>query len=138
MQTLNLWRKGRTEKIVREDLRDLSHLPELSQIEMLTTLLPDRTANLLSLRSLGEDLEVAYTTVKRWLNYLNELYYLFMIKPYSRSLQRSLKKTSKMYLWDWSEIDNESARFENLIASHLLKYCDYLTDTGIGTLSCII
>lgn len=131
-QTLNLWRRGRVEKIVREDLRDLSHLPELSQIEMLTTLLPERAANLLSIRSLGEDLEVAYTTIKRWLIYLNELYYLFTIKPYSRLLQRSLKKTSKLYLWDWSEIDAESARFENLVASHLLKYCHYLTDTGVG------
>jgi hypothetical protein len=37
-----------------------------------------------------------------------------------------------MYLWDWSEIDNEAARFENMIAAHLLKYCDYLSDTGEG------
>lgn len=132
MQTLNLWQRGRTEKIIREDLRDLSRLPELSQIEMLTSLLPERAANLLSLRSLSEDLEVAYTTVKRWLNYLNELYYLFTIKPYSRSLQRSLKKANKLYLWDWSEIESEGARFENLVASHLLKYCHYLTDTGVG------
>jgi len=37
-----------------------------------------------------------------------------------------------MHLWDWSEIENKGARFENLVASHLLKYCDFLTDTGIG------
>lgn len=128
----NLWHRGRVEKIVREELRDLSRLPELSQVEMLLALLPERAAQVLSIQSLSEDLEAAYTTVKRWLNYLYELYYIFKIQPYSKSLPRALKKESKFYLWDWSEIEDEGARFENLIASHLLKYCDYFTDTGRG------
>jgi len=131
-QTLNLWRRARIEKTVREDLRDLSRIPELSMIEMLIALLPERAANVLSIQSLSEDLEVAYTTVKRWLRYLYELYYAFKIQPYFKSLARSLKKESKLYLWDWSEIDDEARRFENLIAGHLLKYCHYLTDTGAG------
>ncbi len=130
--TLNLWRRNRVEKIIREDLRDLSRLPELSQVEMLSSLLPERVANPLSIQSLSEDVEVAYTTVKRWLQYLNELYYFFEVKPYSKSLSRSIKKTGKLYLWDWSEVENEASRFENLVALHLLKYCDYLTDSGIG------
>jgi uncharacterized protein len=129
---LNLWHKGRIEKIIREDLRDLSRLPELSQIEMLAALLPERVASTLSLRSLSEDLEVSYTTIKHWIHYLYELYYAFKIQPYFKSLPRSLKKESKLYLWDWSEIENEAARFENMIASHLLKYCNYLSDTGEG------
>lgn len=129
---LNLWHKGRTEKIIREDIRDLSRLQELSQIEMLASLLPERAANILSLRSLSEDLEVAYTTVKRWMQHLYELYYAFKIPPYSKSLPRSIKKDGKLYLWDWSEINNEANRFENLVAFHLLKYCNYLTDTGEG------
>lgn len=132
-QTLNLWRRGRIEKLIREDLRDISKLPELSQIEMLVALMSDRIANPLSIQALSEDLEVAYTTVKRWLLYLQELYYCFVIKPYHKSLKRTLKKTTKVYLWDWSEIDDEAKRFENLLAFHLLKYCDYLTDIGVGT-----
>ena len=131
-RTLNLWRRNRVERIIREDLRDLSRLPELSQVEMLASLLPERAANPLSITSLSEDLEVAYTTVRRWLQYLNELYYFFEVKPYSKSLSRSIKKEGKLYLWDWSEVENEASRFENLVALHLLKYCDYLTDTGEG------
>ena len=131
-RSLNLWRRNRVERIIREDLRDLSRLPELSQVEMMTSLLPERVANPLSITSLSEDLEVAYTTIRRWLQYLNELYYFFEIKPYSKSLSRSIKKEGKLYLWDWSEVENEASRFENLVASHLLKYCDYLTDTGVG------
>lgn len=129
-KNLNLWQRNRVEKLVREDLRDLSRLPELSQVEMLVSLLPERAAQPLSIKALSEDLEVAYTTIKRWLNYLNELYYFFKLKPYAKSLSRAIKKEVKLYLWDWSEIENKGARFENLIASHLLKYCDYLTDMG--------
>lgn len=129
---LNLWQRNRLEKIIREDLRDLSRLPELSQIEMLTSLLPERAAQPLSIQSLSEILEVAYSTTKRWLNYLNELYYCYTISPYAKSLHRAIKKEKKLYLWDWSEIENEAARFENCIASHLLKYCHFLTDIGVG------
>ncbi len=131
-RTLNLWRRNRVEKIIREDLRDLSHLPELSQVEMLASLLPERAANPLSITALSEDLEVSYTTVKRWLSYLAELYYYYELKPYAKSLPRAIKKEGKLYLWDWSEIENDALRFENLVALHLLKYCHYLTDTGFG------
>lgn len=132
-RTLNLWQRNRIEKIIREDLRDMSQLPELSQVEMLASLLPERVAQPLSIKALSEDLEVAYTTVKRWLNYFNQLYYCFNLKPYAKSLARAIKKENKLYLWDWSEVENPGARFENLVACHLLKYCDYLTDTGVGT-----
>lgn len=131
-RTLNLWRQGRIEKIIREDLRDLSRLTELSQVEMLASLLPERVSNPLSLRALSEDLEVSYLSAKLWLNYLCELYYCYTISPYSRSLKRAIKKEKKLYLWDWSEVEDEGARFENLIAGHLLKYCNFMTDNGYG------
>ncbi len=127
-----LWQRGRTEKIVREDLRDLSRIPELSRVEMLTALLPERAAQPLSVQSLREDLEVAHDTVRRWLDYLSELYYLFEVKPYSKSVPRSLKREGKLYLWDWSEVVEPGPRFENLVAGHLLKAVHYWTDTGEG------
>lgn len=127
---LRLWQRERTERLIREDLRDLSRIQELSQIEMLVSLLPDRAGNPLSINALREDLEVAYATMKLWISYLKQIYYCFDIKPYSRNITRSLKKEGKLYLWDWSEVEQEGARFENLIANHLLKYAHYLTDTG--------
>ena len=42
---------------------------------------------------------------------------------------KSLKKEPKLYLWDWSEVPDESgARLENIVASHLLKMCHFLSD----------
>lgn len=127
-----LWRRGRVEKVIREDLRDLTRIPEVSRVEMLAALLPERVGSALSVAALREDLEVAHDTVTRWLGYLKELFYVFDVRPWTRSVRRSLRKEGKAYLWDWSEVEDEGARFENLVASHLLKSCDVWTDTGEG------
>ncbi len=128
----NVWRQGRLSKVVREDLRDLSNIPDLAKIEMLMSIMPERVASPLSITSLREDLEVSYDAMKRWLRYLQELYYHFELKPWSTKIPRSLKKESKLYLWDWSECENKGAKFENIIASHLIKACQLWTDSGEG------
>lgn len=127
-----LWRRGRTEKVIREDLRDLSRIPELSRIEMLASLLPEKVGALFSIASLREHLDVGHETVKRWVTYLQELYYLYEIKPFHGAVARSLKKEGKAYLWDFGEVQEKSARYENLVANHLLKACHFWTDTGEG------
>jgi uncharacterized protein len=128
-----LWRRTRIERVIREDLRDLSRLPELSSIEMLASLLPERVGSRLSVASLQRDLEVAHDTVSRWLGWLRDLYYVFELKPWQSRVARSLRKDGKAYLFDWSEVDDPGARFENLVASHLLKAVEFWTDTGEGT-----
>jgi predicted AAA+ superfamily ATPase len=130
-----VWRRGRVEKLVHEDLRDLSRIPELGKVDVLTALLPDRIGSPLSITSLKEDLEVSHETTKRWLDYLQALYYYFEIKPWTKNISRSLKKEGKPYLWDWSEIsdDKTGEKFENLMACHLLKACHFWTDSGYGT-----
>jgi uncharacterized protein len=127
-----IWRKDRVERLVREDLRDLSRLPELGRIEITTALLPERMGLTLSIQSLREDLGVSYDTVKRWLGYVDALYYHFEIKPWHKNIPRALKKEVKLYLWDWSEVPSDGARFENMIAAHLLKACHFWTDSGEG------
>lgn len=131
-RTVNLWRHGREEQVIRLDLRDLSRLPELERIEMMTALLPERVGSLFSLSSLARDLEASVPTIKRWTAYMKDLYYLFEIKPYTRKIARSLLREGKIYLWDYGAIRNEAVRFENLVALHLLKTCDFWTDTGEG------
>ena len=127
-----LWRRNREQLVIREDLRDISRLPDLGRIEMLTALIPERIGSRLSPVSLREDLECRFDSLKRWLGWLKELYYLFEVKPYSANIPRSLKREGKIYLWDYSAIKDEGAKFENLVACHLLKACHFWTDTGEG------
>lgn len=127
-----IWKRGRKDKIIREDILDLSRIKEISQIEVLCALLPEKIGSPLSIQSLREDLSASHDSVTRWLSYLKELYYFFDLSPYSKSVSRSLKKETKIYFFDWSECENEGARFENFVAAHLLKACNFWEDTGEG------
>ena len=128
-RTLRRWTKDRFDRFFREDVRDLEAVRELSQIQLLADLLPGRVASPLSLNSLREDLEVSHRAVTHWMEILERLYFVFRIRPYASRPVKSLKKMAKAYLWDWSVVENEGARFENLVALHLLKLCHFLEDT---------
>lgn len=57
--------------------------------------------------------------------YFKKFYYHFRIYLFQNKKIKASKKELKLYLWDWSELNDEGAKFENLIASHLLKFCDF-------------
>jgi len=127
------WRKERFERVFREDIRETEMIRSLSQVELLGSMIPLRVASPLSIKSLSDDLEVSPKTVKSWIELLARNYFIFKVPPYHRRLDRALKKESKYYLWDWSEVDDHGARFENMVASHLLKFCHFFEDTqGVG------
>ncbi|MDU9050248.1 MAG: AAA family ATPase [Candidatus Electrothrix sp. Rat3] len=124
-RTLLRWQNARFERIFREDIRDTENVRSLSQVELLGALLPKRVASPLSLSSMSEDVQASPKSVIAWMDLLCRNYYCFRVMPYHQRLERALKKESKYYLWDWSEVESEGARFENMIASHLLKFCDW-------------
>jgi uncharacterized protein len=127
-RSLRRWRRERLDRFFREDVRELENVRDLSSMELLTDLLPDRVGGLLSLQSLREDLEVSHKAVSHWMDILERLYFCYKITPFSHKAVRSLKKAPKAYLWDWSSVANEGARFENLVAGHLLKFKHCLED----------
>jgi len=122
------WQKERVELFFREDVRDLENVRDLSAMQILTDLLPERASSMLSLNSLREDLEVSHRAVTHWMDILERLYFVFRVRPFANRMIRSLKKETKVYLWDWSLVDDEGRRFENMVASHLLKFCHFLED----------
>lgn len=122
------WHNEKIERMFREDIQEMAIINDLANMKLLADLLPERVGSLLSTNALREDLEVSFKAAKRWLDLLESFNYLFRIYPYSTNVIRSLKKEPKMYLWDWSEVTDESARFENIIASHLLKLVQHLYD----------
>ncbi len=123
------WQKEHIERFFREDLRDLENIRDLSSIQLLSDLLPHRVGSPLSLNSLREDLEVSHKALTHWMTIFEKLYYVFRLNPYSGNMVRALKKEPKIYLWDWTLIEDVGYRYENMMASHLLKFCHYLEDT---------
>jgi predicted AAA+ superfamily ATPase len=110
------WFAERKTLLLREDIRDASAIREISLLEHLAHLLPERIGSPLSLNALKEDIGVAFETVRDWLLLLEQFFYLFRIAPFTGRLARTLRKESKVYLFDWVEVEQES-----FVALHLLK-----------------
>jgi hypothetical protein len=57
------------------------------------------------------------------------MYVCFRVAPFGAPRVRAVKKARKLYLWDWSAVEDEGPRFENLVGAQLLKYCHFVEDT---------
>lgn len=123
------WQNERVSRVVQEDLVSLEKVSEVSQLSLLAAILPDKVGSLLSINNLRRDLGVAFDTAERWVTIFDNLYYCFRVQAFGFSQIRAARKEKKLYLWDWSAVDSPPARFENLVASQLLKYCHFLNDT---------
>ncbi len=128
----NVWSSGRKKTLIREDIRNAYAIREISNIEILSNLLPDKVGSTLSVNSLREDLQVGFDSVKNWLLILEQFYYFFSISPYSKSISRAIKKERKIYLYDWVEIEDKAKRFENILAFHLYKATKLWNSCGFG------
>ncbi len=128
----NRWRKLRFEQLLREDVRDLTRVTELGQMEQLAYILEARAGGIVNYSNLAVDINTSVDTVIRWIQILESLYFCFRVTPFSTSIPKSLRKQPKMYLHDWSGIADRGARRENLVAVHLRKAVDLWTDAGYG------
>ena len=128
----NNWQTTRREQLFREDLRDLSRVHDVRQIQVLGELLAARVGSQTVMASLANELRVKSDTVKMWIALLESLYVCFQVPPWFKNVANSLRKQSKIYLWDWSVITDPGARKENFVASHLLKAVHWWNACGLG------
>ncbi len=128
----NNWSRTRRMQLLREDLRDLTQVRDLSQVEVLANLLRAQVGASCNYSGMARDLRASVDSVRRWCDVLEKLFTVFTVRPWHRNVRRALRKEPKYYLWDWSQVQDEGARAENLVASALLKFCHYWTDSGEG------
>ena len=127
-RTLRRWQRSRLERFFREDVRDLETVRDVTLVEQLADALPERVGSLLSLNALREDIEVSHRAVTHWIAVLDRLYHVVLLRPFPSRRFAALKKMPKAYLWDWTLVADPAARFENMVALHLLKFCHALQD----------
>ncbi len=132
LRFLNRWRTLRRQQLIREDIRDLSRIQELGQIELLAETLKHQSGQLTNYSNLSNKINVSSMTISRWIKTLQGFFYLFTVQPWSVNVPRALIKEPKTYLWDWVDVEDEGKRWENFVASHLLKSVHCLTDRGFG------
>ena len=123
------WSREYRTLLVREEVAALERIQDLGHLELLIIRLPELVGSPLSINALREDLQVSHKSVASWLAALERLYALFRLSPFGAPRIRAVKKEQKHYHLDWSVVPRDAARFENLVACHLLKWVHFQQDT---------
>lgn len=131
-QFFNQWQKLRKEQFFKEDIRELSRIYDIAQMEVMAMILTEQIGQLLNYSNIANKVQIAVNTARKWINILEQMYFCFRIKPWHKNVSRSLIKEPKIYLWDWSIVKDKGARIENMVASHLLKAIHFWVDNGLG------
>ena len=127
------WQSLRLEQLIREDIRDLTQIQHIDQLETLVRLLADRSGHQLVYGNLAKEVRVSIDTIRRWIDILRQLHLGFLVRPWHKNVSRSLRKEPKWFLRDWASIEDAGDRAETFIACHLLKAVDGWNDMGLGT-----
>ena len=123
------WSREHRTLLIREEVATLERIQDLGQLELLMLRLPDLVGSPLSINALREDLHISHKTASSWLNALERLFAIFRLTPFGAPTIRAVKQERKHYHIDWSLPTSEAARFENMVASHLLKWVQFKQDT---------
>ena len=122
------WSREYRSLLVREEVASLERIQDLGHMELLVIRLPELVGSPLSINAVREDLQVSHKTLSVWLQILERLYAIFRVSPLGAPRLRALKKAQKHYHLDWSVVPDDAARFENLVAGHLLKWVHHEQD----------
>ena len=120
----------------RGAVASLERVQDLGSLELLVLRLPELVGSPLSINALREDLQVSHKTVASWVRILERLYAVFRLPPFGAPRIRAVKKEQKHYHFDWSLVPDDGGRFENLVASHLLKWVHFEQDAKAATSTC--
>ncbi len=131
-RTYRRWAAGYHRQVLREDVRDAFAVKQIDTMETLYTLLPARVGSNFSASGCAEILKVSHSTVSAWIEVFRRFYLVFSVQPYHRKISRSLVKEPKLYLYDVVRVEDEGARFENLVALELKRATVLWTDHGSG------
>jgi len=130
-----LWVKNYQNQLIREDIRDLSHIQKVDQMALLLSLLPTKIGSPISIDNIARDLSVSFESVKKWLELFDTFFLTFNITPWSKKISRAIISRKKIYLMDHAVIDSPGIQFENMVALELYKSINTWNDKGFGNFS---
>jgi predicted AAA+ superfamily ATPase len=130
------WRRQYFDGVVRDDVLEFSRVKEVQGIRLFAQLLRQRVGSPISLASMGRDLGLSPATLRRYLEILEALYIVFVVRPWHHNIARATLQAPKVYFFDTGLVGSSTGgtpeadglRFENLVACHLLKQVQWLTD----------
>jgi hypothetical protein len=123
------WRRQYFDGLVRDDVLEFSRIQEVNTIKLFAQMLRSRVGSPLSLASMARDLAVSPVTLKKYLDILEALFVVFVVRPWHDNIARSVLQAPKVYFYDTGLVEgDEGTRFENLMATALLKHVQWQQD----------
>jgi uncharacterized protein len=123
------WRSEYFSDLVREDVLEFSRLQEITTMRLFAQLLRERVGSPLSLASMGRDLAISPNTLRKYLEILEALFIVFVVRPWHRNIARATLQAPKVYFYDTGLVKGDAGvRFENFVACSLLKHVEWQQD----------
>ena len=123
------WRSQYFTDLIREDILEFGRLQEIRVMRVMLELLRNRVGSPLSYASIANDLQVAPNTVKRYVNILEALHIVFLLRPHHTNITRAIQKMPKLYFFDSGYVrGDEGIVVENIAAVCLRKHADFRSE----------
>jgi predicted AAA+ superfamily ATPase len=130
------WRNQYYTDLIREDILEFSRVQEIKAIRLLVEMLRERVGSPLSYTSIAGDLQISPNTVRKYVDILESLCIIFLLRPFHSNIARAILKEPKAYFFDSGFVKGgEGVSLENTCAVCLLKHVQYLQDTTGHNLS---
>ncbi|NIP92360.1 MAG: ATP-binding protein [Akkermansiaceae bacterium] len=94
------WHRQYLRSIIERDIHDIARIQDSTQVERLLEMVALRTAELLNLSSLGNDLDMDRQTVDRHLTVLERLFLVRRLPAWHKNSAKRLIKASKIHVCD--------------------------------------
>jgi predicted AAA+ superfamily ATPase len=95
-----LWREDFIKTYVQRDIPQLGFQIPALQMRRFMTLVAHLSGNLLNSSKLGEALGVAHTTVRRYIDLLEQTFLVRTLPPFEANIKKRLVKSPKIYVRD--------------------------------------
>lgn len=96
----NQWRNNFIRTFLERDIPQIGFAIPADSIGRLWRMLAHNHGQILNLSNLGKSLGVSHTTIRNYIDLLNQTFMTREIKPYETNLKKRLVKSSKVYIRD--------------------------------------
>ncbi len=111
----------------KQDIKALADFKNINKLRDLIILLSARIGSKVEISKLSAELAVSRETIYSYLSFLENTYFIFLIKPFSRNTDREVSGARKVYFCDTGILNilgkiSSGAIFENAVFRSLTSY----------------
>lgn len=122
-----MWLEDILKSYFEKDVKSLSDFREINLFRDTLLLLLKRAGNKIEITKLASEIGVSRETIYAYIYFLKGTYFLFLLPPFTKNIDREISSLKKVYICDngfitqFGQID-EGSLFENAVFHNLKKY----------------